>query len=86
MKLLQLGDEVASIKGHSWLVPGDWGAGQIPAENSNMGAYTSGARELMVGLKSQKESLVPTHLILSMKLRKPVEQLPAGVLRSSIAR
>ena len=39
---------------------------------------------LMVGLKSPRGSLVLIHLVLSMELRQLVEQLPTGVLRSSI--
>ena len=66
MQLLLLGDKLLSIEGHSWLVPGELGAGQIPAENGKVGAYTTGARELMVGLKSPRESLLPLHLVLSM--------------------
>ena len=73
MKLLLLGAELLSIDGHSQLVPGELGAGQIPLKNSNMEASTSGSRELMVGLKSGRKCLVPIHLVLSMKLRKLVK-------------
>ena len=64
MELLLFGDKFLSIEGHFWLVPRELGAGQIPAEDGNMGAYTSWARLLMVGLKSQRESLIPIHLVL----------------------
>ena len=84
MELLLLGNKLLSSEGHSRLVAGELAAGQIPAKDSNIGAYTSGARELMVGLKSPRETLVPNHLILSMELRQLVEQLPTGGLRSSI--
>ena len=66
MKLFLLSDKLLSIEGHSWPRPGEFTAGQIPARNGNVGAYTSGDRELMVSLKSPRESLVPIHPILSM--------------------
>ena len=66
-------------------MPRQLGAGQIRAKDSNMGAYTSRAKELMLGLKSSRESLVPIHLALSMELCQLVEQLSTGILRSSIA-
>ena len=73
-----------SIEGHSWLVPGELGAGQVPAEDGNMGAYICGARELMIGLRGSRESLVPIDLALSMELRQLVEQVSTGVHHSSI--
>ena len=85
MQLVLLGDNFPSIVGHSWLVPGELGAGQISAGNGNMEGYTSGARDLTEGLKSLRESLVPIHLVLPMQLRELVEQLPAGLSRSSIS-
>ena len=79
MKVFLLGDKLLSIEGHSRLVPGKLGPGQIPAEDSNMGAYTSGAR-LMRGLQESRESLVPIHLALWMELRQRDIQLSTGVL------
>ena len=57
-----------SMEGHSGLVPRALGAGQILAEHGDMGTYTSGARELKIGLEGLGESLVPIHLALSMEL------------------
>ena len=84
MEFLLFDNKLLGINGHSWLVPGKVSAGQIPAKDGNTEAHTSRARELMVGLMSPRESLVPIHLILSMERRQLVKQLPTGVLSSSI--
>ena len=69
MELLLLSDKLLSIEVHSRLLPRELGAGPIPAEDGNKGAYTSEAKEFMLGVKSPTESFVPIHLALSMELR-----------------
>ena len=83
--LSMLGDVLLSIEGNCLLVPGNFGSGSIFAGDGNLGTYTSGARELMVGLKGPREASVPTHLALSTVLHQRVEELSSGVLHSSIA-
>ena len=85
MKLLLLGNNLLTIEGHSRPMPRDLGAGQIPAEDGDMGNHTTGAKELMVALEGPRDTLASINFALPMALCQLVEELLSRVLRSLIA-